>query len=375
MENKKVNDNKVDSTINKNNTINNNYNGNNKNYNKNNNEREINNNGKINNNLIENYSDTNTSQFTINNTNNEHFLSHQLNKNLSLHSTSKRKSMFNNNKLNKRFKSNKNNKVNNPLTDQFKEPINYNDIFKLKDKIEWIKAIREELTNMEKLKVFDIIRKIPPNTNVISSRWVFKLKRNSEGDIIKRKARLVAKGYNQKYGIDYKETFAPTLKQDTLRVFTVIAVINNFKIKQIDVNSAYLNAPIEEDIYMIAPEGHYSHGKYFWKLKKALYGLKQAGKQWNNKLNEELLKMNFRRIKSEPCLYVKFDNDKNIICILSVYVDDILIAGKENEINNVKKSIKEKFNIKDIGDVEFVIGIKFEKVQNGYILHQSRYFK
>ena len=126
---------------------------------------------------------------------------------------------------------------------------------------------------------------------------------------------------------------------------------------------------------MIAPEGHYSHGKYFWKLKKALYGLKQAGKQWNNKLNEELLKMNFRRIKSEPCLYVKFDNDKNIICILSVYVDDILIAGKENEINNVKKSIKEKFNIKDIGDVEFVIGIKFEKVKNGYILHQSRYVK
>ena len=178
MKNKKVNDNKVDSTINKNNTINNNYNGNNKNYNKNNNEGEINNNGKIsnkkkiNNNSIKNYSDTNASQFTINNTNNENFLSHQLNKILSLHSTSKRKLIFNNNKLKKRFKSNKNNKVNiiNSLIDQFKEPINYNDIFKLKDKIEWIKAIREELTNMEKLKVFDIIRKIPPNTNVISSR-------------------------------------------------------------------------------------------------------------------------------------------------------------------------------------------------------------
>jgi len=85
--------------------------------------------------------------------------------------------------------------------------------------------------------------------------------------------------------------------------------------------------------------------------------------------------MNLRRIKSEPYLYIKFDNDKNIICILSVYANDILIAGKENEINNVKKSIKEKFNFKDIRDVEFIIGIKFEKVQNSYILHQSRYVK
>jgi len=377
IENEKVNDNKVDSTKDKNSTINNNYNENNKNYNKNNNEIEINNNGKINNNLIENNSDINTPQFTINNTNYEHLLNHQLNKNFSLYSTPKRKSILNHNKSNKRFKCNKNTTINtiNSIIDQSKEPINYNDIFKLKDKEEWLKAIQEELTNMEKLKVFDTIRKIPPNSNVISSRWVFKLKRDSEGNITKRKARLVAKGYTQKYGIDYKETFAPTLKQDTLRIFTAIAVNNNFKIKQIDINSAYLNAPLKENIYMKAPEGHYSFGKCYWKLKKALYGLKQAGKQWNDKLNEELLGMNFRRIKSEPCLYVKFDNNKNIICILSVYVDDILIAGKENEINNVKESIKERFNIKDIGNVEFVIGIKFEKVQNGYVLHQSRYVK
>jgi len=226
---------------------------------------------------------------------------------------------------------------------------------------------------MERLKVFTVVNTVPSGSNIISSRWVFKYKRDSNGKVIKRKARLVAKGYTQEYGIDYKETFAPTLKQDTIRIITVIAVNMNFKIKQIDINSAYLNAPLNEHIYMKAPEGHQSYEKSFWKLNKALYGLKQAGKEWNNKLNEELIKIGFTRLKSEPCVYKKINNKKEIICILSVYVDDILIAGTLAEINSVKESIKRKFNIKDIGDVEFVIGIKFNKIKDGYILHQSRY--
>ena len=67
---------------------------------------------------------------------------------------------------------------------------------------------------------------------------------------------------------------------------------------------------------MKAPEGHQSNGKHFWKLNKALYGLKQAGKEWNNKLNEELIKIGFSRLKVN-LVYKK----KEIICILSVYVD------------------------------------------------------
>ena len=94
---------------------------------------------------------------------------------------------------------------------------------------------------------------------------------------------------------------------------------------------------------MKAPEGHQSYEKSFWKLNKTLYGLKQAGKEWNNKLNEELIKVGFTRLKSEPCVYKKINNNKKeIICILSVYVDDTLIAGTLAEINSVKASIKRK---------------------------------
>ena len=92
----------------------------------------------------------------------------------------------------------------------------YKDIFKLNDKSEWLKSVKEELDNMKRLKVFTVVNTVPSGSNIISSRWVFKYKRDSNGKVIKRKARLVAKGYTQEYGIDYKETFAPTLKHDTI---------------------------------------------------------------------------------------------------------------------------------------------------------------
>jgi len=97
---------------------------------------------------------------------------------------------------------------------------------------------------MKKLTVYSIDNTVPLESNIISSRLVFKYKKDSNGKVIKRKARarLVVKGYTQEYNIDYKEKFAPTLKQDIIRIITVIAVNMNFTIKQININSAYLNS-------------------------------------------------------------------------------------------------------------------------------------
>ena len=258
---------------------------------------------------------------------------------------------------------------------RLREPTDYDDIFNLPDRDEWLKAVNDELENMKKLNVFRIINNIPKGANIVSCKWVFKYKRDSNGNIIKRKARLVARGFLQKYGIDYVFTFSPTLKLDSLRIIIAIAVQRNFKIVQIDINAAYLNANLNEDIFMKPPKGHPSYGNSFWKLNKALYGLKQSGREWNNKLNDILLKIDFRRLTSEPCVYVKENGAKDIVCILAVYVDDILLIGKENEIKNVKKQINTNFDIKDIGEVDFVIGIKFKKCTDGYIIHQKGYIK
>jgi len=163
---------------------------------------------------------------------------------------------------------------------------------------------------MRNLRVYETIDKIPNNANLISSRWIFKFKRNSNGEIIKRKSRLVAKGFTQEYGIDYKETFAPTLKQDSIRIFTAIATQNNFEINQIDITVTYLNAELNEDLYIKPPKGHEDYNNKFWKLKKIIkiiYGLKQSGAKWNDKLNDYLIKIEYKRIISEPCLYVNFN--------------------------------------------------------------------
>jgi len=163
-------------------------------------------------------------------------------------------------------------------------------------------AIKVEINNMKNLNVFQTINNIPKKPNLISCKWVFKCKRDENGNITKRKARLVAKEFSQRFSIDYSNTFSPTLKQESLRVIVALAVQRNFEIFQIDINAAYLNADLEIEIYMKLQEnkGYSPENKGFWKLKKALYGLEQAGRQWNEKLNETLIKINFKSSLANP---------------------------------------------------------------------------
>lgn len=126
---------------------------------------------------------------------------------------------------------------------------------------------------MDRLKVFEMIKNIPDDTNIILSKWIFKYKRDFESKIIKRKARLVARGFTQGEGVDFHETFSPTMKQDSLRILTAFAMKNKFKIKQLNITAAYLNAPLSETIFMKPPKSHSGYEKGFLKLKKALYRL------------------------------------------------------------------------------------------------------
>ena len=225
---------------------------------------------------------------------------------------------------------------------------------------------------MVERKVYEIVDNVPEGFNIIESRWVFKIKRNSNGEIIEWKARLVAKGYTQRYGKDYLDTFSPTLKQDSLRIIISFAAERSFKIRQLDVKAAYLYADLKEEIYMKAPEGDPYHDKGFWKLKKALYGLKQAAREWNENISNFIQNMGFKRLISEPCMFVKYKGSK-VVCIISVYVDDFLVTGTDEEIENSVKLLKEKYTITDVGDANFIIGIKIDRIGNGYLLHQERY--
>jgi len=100
------------------------------------------------------------------------------------------------------------------------------------------------------------------------------------------------------------------------------------------------------------------------------YKTNENNKNVNDKV---LLKLNFKRFLSDPCVYIKKDENNNIKCLLTVYVDDIIVAGTSEEVNKTKSLIKEKFEATDVGEVDYIIGIKFVKYKDGYFIHQKKY--
>lgn len=151
---------------------------------------------------------------------------------------------------------------------------------------------------------------------MIGVKWVYKTKLNPDGTISKHKARLVVKGYSQQAGIDYGDTFAPMTRHDTIRTLIALAAQERWKIFQLDVQSAFLNGELEEDIYVEQPYGFTVEGKEekVCKLKKALYGLKQAPRAWYSKIDSYLIEQGFERRKNEHTLYIK--KQGKMICLL-----------------------------------------------------------
>ena len=146
----------------------------------------------------------------------------------------------------------------------------------LQDK-NWKQAMNSEYEALMRNKTWHLV---PPQrgTNVIGCKWVYKIKRKSDGSLDRYKARLVAKGFKQRYGIDYEDTFSPVIKAATIRVILSLAVSCGWSLRQLDVQNAFLHGLLEEDVYMHQPPGFEDPNRpnYVCKLDKALYGLKQA---------------------------------------------------------------------------------------------------
>ncbi|GJV76461.1 ribonuclease H-like domain-containing protein [Tanacetum coccineum] len=168
---------------------------------------------------------------------------------------------------------------------------------------------------------------------VNDNRWV-KYKANGE---VMFKARLAAKGFNQREGIDYEETFSPVVKIVTIRCILSIAINIKWPLFQLDINNAFLYGELEADVYMSIPERYFDdNDKRVCKLVKSLYGLKQAPIKWNEKLTSLLTDNGFVQSLNDFSLFVK--NDKDVMLILFVYVDDIIATGNNvDEINKFKQ--------------------------------------
>ena len=144
----------------------------------------------------------------------------------------------------------------------------------------WERAIHEELENLRSNDTWDLVE-APNGANVIGSKWVFRIKKDADGKVVRYKARLVAQGYSQVPGVNYFDTFAPIARLASIRTVLAFAASENLETGQIDIKSAYLNSELtsNEIVFMRQPPG-YSQGKMVCRLKKPLYGLKQSGRCW-----------------------------------------------------------------------------------------------
>ncbi|RVW80130.1 Retrovirus-related Pol polyprotein from transposon TNT 1-94 [Vitis vinifera] len=164
----------------------------------------------------------------------------------------------------------------------------------------------------------------------------------------------------------------------TIRLVLGMVAAENLHLEQLDVKTAFLHGDLEEDLYMIQPEGFIVQGQenLVCKLRKSLYGLKQAPRQWYKKFDNFMHRIGFKRCEADHCCYVKsFDNS---YIILLLYVDDMLIAGSDIEkINNLKKQLSKQFAMKDLGAAKQILGMRIirDKANGTLKLSQSEYVK
>ncbi|GJX20822.1 retrovirus-related pol polyprotein from transposon RE1 [Tanacetum coccineum] len=193
----------------------------------------------------------------------------------------------------------------------------------------------------------------------------------SNGSVEKYKARLVAKGFLQEYGKDYFETFSPVTKPVTIRTVLAIALSQNWSIRQLDVNNAFLHGTLHEDVYMSQPPGYVNPDfpKHLCHLRKSLYGLKQAPRAWYMELATFLLELGFRKSLADPSLFI-YKRD-GIIAYFLVYVDDIVLTGNKNPfIQHIIRALSEKISIKDLGMLHHFLGIEIINTTTGLFLSQ-----
>ncbi|CAM8877096.1 unnamed protein product [Rhodiola kirilowii] len=251
------------------------------------------------------------------------------------------------------------------------EPTSYSQACK---DVNWVKAMDAEITALQDNNTWSITD-LPQGKNAVGCKWVFKIKRKSDGTVERYKARLVAKGYTQLEGLDYHETFAPVVKMNTVRTLLAVAISKGWPLYQLDVNNAFLHGSLTEEVYMTLPPGFYKTDKAkkrVCKLHKSLYGLKQASRQWFSKFSEALISYGFESSLNDYSLFT-LTTQQGYIALL-VYVDDIIITGTSQAlIDQVKWFIDSKFKIKDLGTLRYFLGLEVARSKSALFINQRKY--
>mmetsp|Transcript_25719 Transcript_25719/g.48242 ORF Transcript_25719/g.48242 Transcript_25719/m.48242 type:complete len:863 (-) Transcript_25719:324-2912(-) len=236
----------------------------------------------------------------------------------------------------------------------------------------WQESMDAEIKVLaETRKCWEIVPYPRGKHNILRCHFVYKIKMK-EGKVERYKSRLVVNGSQQIYGVDVGETFAPVVKYTTLRVFLAIVAVYCMCVHQVDVESAFPYADLEEIVYMHphpemkVPKGH------CLRLLKNLYGLKQAPRNWNRLLSNTFLLLGFTQSSLDHGVYIGEVNGDKVI--VAIFVDDVLIASASLEaISNIKAKLAEKFTVKDMGLAKEFLSIRIRQSRGRVTIDQYHY--
>nr|GEU43401.1 retrovirus-related Pol polyprotein from transposon TNT 1-94 [Tanacetum cinerariifolium] len=189
----------------------------------------------------------------------------------------------------------------------------------------WIKAMHKELNEFERLEVWELVAR-PDKVMVITLKWIYKVKLDELGGILKNKARLVARGYRQEEGIDFEESFALVARIESIRIFLAFVAHMNIVVYQMDVKTAFLNGNLREKVYVSQPNGFVDkdNPNHVYKLKKALCGLKQALRAWYDMLSSFLISQDFSKGSVDPTLFIRRHSNELLLGLW--YLEDYSIT-------------------------------------------------
>ena len=254
------------------------------------------------------------------------------------------------------------------------EPQSYNQAMQCTDHRKWKIAIQDELNALAANNTWKYVER-PADKNIITARWVFKVKYTPTNHVDRYKARLVARGFKQIPGTDYWDTFSPTLRYESLRMLLYFACKYNFHIEQMDAPNAYLQSSLDDEIYMEPPQGlvlppHLTN--HVLRVLKGLYCLKQSGRGWNKKITNYLTSIGFKALSGDNCVFVNHTTH----VIISLYFDDFLIFSKSmTAIKELKSLLIKEYNMKDLGPAKFILGIRIRREKDKIMIDQSSYIR
>ncbi len=194
---------------------------------------------------------------------------------------------------------------------------------------------------------------LPNGANLVDCKWVFDVKLTLGGGVERYKARLVARGFTQVKGEDYDQTFAPTVRMDTLRLFLAMVAKEDLECYQFDIKNAFTESHLKEKIYLKPPQGVDVKKGYVLEALRSLYGLKQAARDWNQLIRQEMRNWGFKQSLADPCLYTHAERGVKLL----VYVDDIVATAKnKSNIDWFFTQLSGRFKAKPLGEISKILG-------------------